>query len=131
MASGRQDYSVKVVPTRVSIPLEQQYWYQDKGGFIAPGASPYLINYTVPVSYKLVITGGVISCQLPGINYFRLYIAGVTLKAVYFDSSFIFPSDSAGIFTLKAGEVFKTDIWNNDTVSTNFLTTFWGYLEKV
>jgi hypothetical protein len=131
MASGREDYWTRTAPQRVTLSTIQNSWWECDQKSIDSGESEFIINYTVPVGYKLVVTGLVISCRSPGINAVSFDFSGGAAGFVYFDVNYSHIRDSSGICEVSAGSSVLLKGWNLIEDTAFFWGCLYGFLEVV
>lgn len=131
MACGREDYWTRVAPIKTVASIEQTPWSLADTIPLGARSNAFVIEHTVDAGEKLTITGGVITCNYPGFNAFRLYLGDFYSGVIDFDQQFLITSDLVGFITLKAGEVLKVWIFNRDYIILEFKIGLMGFIEKV
>ena len=131
MAVGRQDYQAGVVPIKSGYSLAQTQFFKWQNYNIASGVTTDFIEYTVPVGYRLHIQGYRVFCTVPFINEFWIRVGGTQLLGRQFDTEITdnFPEGASMVVT--AGNEFKCQVKNQDTVSTKVYVIVYGYLEQI
>ena len=129
MTSGRGDYWYGMLPGKASLGLGQSDWLGAGAKTVASGGSEYVIEYNVPVNYRLNIVGGMVSCVSPGINSFILYMGSIGSFTIYFDLNITLPFSPAGTYVLESGEVAKIRLYNRDDIENRFYFMLFGFLE--
>jgi len=131
MASGREDYTTGLSPLKQSTSLDQVYWVEKKEKQIVAGATNGMIAYVVPAGYKLIITGGLVTCSNPGRQTFYVHL-GVSLWGyIYYDTNYLLPYDPSGIYEMAAGETAYLYCRNDDDQTALMYCVLHGFLEKV
>lgn len=131
MASGQQDYWYSMLPAKSVLGPGQIRWIETDHKDVGSIDVEDLINYTIPENYKLHITGGVVSCHLPGRQGFSIVVGGVIWGGIYFDQVFVLSHDPTGLYRGDSGEIVKVVVSNHDNVECTFHAILHGFLEEV
>ena len=131
MPIGRPDYWYSMFPGLPGLGSGQTDWYMAQDPSIDTGETVGLLEYTVPAGHVLNITGGLISCDQPGINRFYMEIDLELICDIYFDTFCSFPQQPVGLNVFTAGKVLNVSITNKDTVTVQFYAILTGYLKQV
>jgi hypothetical protein len=131
MARGRSDYWYGMLPGKAAMGVGQTEWYISGDVAVAASGSEYAIDYTVPVGYRLNITGMLVTCSAPGNQAFSVYLGGVSISTFYFDKSLLSPFNPGGGYVLEAGEKIEVNCYNLDNVSITFTVTIVGFEEYI
>jgi len=131
MASGRRDYLSGISPLKLTISLEQEFWNEKHRQWLDPDEFIEYINYTVPEGYRLIITGGLVTCSNPGLQYFYIQMGDEELDVVWYDTTYQFLYDQTGLYKLVAGESAVMWCRNMDSVASSVHGALYGFLEKI
>jgi hypothetical protein len=131
MASGRRDYTYGFASQKQSVNVEQLYWIEKFEKELTPGASALMIEYNVPEGYKLVITGGLVSCNMPGKQRFYVHFGVELWGYIDYDTNYQLPYDPSGTYELVYGETARLYCLNDDDVDIIAYAVLHGFLEEV
>jgi len=131
MASGRRDYLTGVSPLKQTTSIEQEYWESEHHQWLDADEFVEYINYVVPVGYKLIITGGLVTASLPALHYFYIKMGDSPIVSIWYDTNYQFPQDQSGIYDISAGKVAVLWCRNMDTFGCIIGAVLYGFLEKI
>lgn len=129
MARGRPDYWYGMLPGKAIFAAPQSSWYAVEQGDIGAGLNDDFIEYTVPEGFILHVTGGLISCDHPGIQKCAMNFSPALLGNVFYDQIFALPLNPSGTYDIEAGHTLYVRVYNEDEVTCNFLVSLIGFEE--
>lgn len=131
MGCGKPDYWTRVADQRTGISVEQVSWISKDHHSLDYLESINAIDYVVDENKELCITGGIVSCSLPGVQVCRLYVGVYNTDRIYYDQVYNFPSYARGLFVAKAGEMVRLYLYNLDRCLVTVYYNIFGYLGDV
>ena len=129
MGSGRTDYWYGHLPGQSILGVSQTSWYVLVGHEIDPSGYVQVIEYTVPIGYRLYITGAHISSDLPGMEFFAIWVDDVAITAGYYDGLSVLPGAPLGGYILGEGQVLEVWAKNTDGKKRTVYCSMVGYEE--
>ena len=132
MSTGHEDYWYKYLTSHNIMGPEQSPWFAQGTKEVNPGVIATFITYNVPEGYKLNITGGIISADLPGVNAVFFYVDDVLLWRLYFDLNIQLHFNPAAGHILAAEQTLKLLVLCADAdVKVLFEGALFGFEEKI
>ena len=127
MASGRPDYWYRMLEGhKVSVSGQSDVTlFQLKE--IIGGANDVVLEYNVGANYRLHVTSGNISANLPGINRVLFYFSLADYFAVMFDQCYNLPAGLGGSFIVEGPAQLSIRVYNLDTVGIEFYASILGF----
>ncbi len=132
MASGKRDYWTGLDFGKLTFSNFQTGIYlSDDVDISTLGAQDEIWRYTVPTDHIFHITEILISSNFPAIHRALIFMTGLSVRQVYFDLNFKFPSTEGGDLVMVAG----ADIWcvvqSGTAEDCNFVSSLIGYIEQI
>ena len=131
MAIGRQDYQGGVVPSKSGYSLAQSNYFKYEYLNISSLASADFCEYTPAAGYRLNVCGFRVIAAKAYTHTMFLYVGGALIFYRYFDTEIMDNFPESVTLTVEAGEEFKIQVANQDSLLAWFDVAVYGYLEQL
>lgn len=131
MATGRRDYTAGVYAQTSVYGYSPEPIDKMSGKYVLAGTLETVLEYTVPVGYRLTILSLVFSSRDPGTLKFSFGKVGGDQMIVYFDTIFTTYCDKGVQETYKENEVVVISCVNDQAFPVLVYAHWFGILEYV
>jgi len=131
MAEGRKDYTWGVLQDNFVLGRYQANWLKTGTGTIEAGDNDTLLEYTVPAGYKFFLTAVFLTCNSQHRNLLYIMKTVFPLLIKYFNMNYDSEFASLGAFPYNAGDIFKVNAYNYDSIDVFFMVQAYGVLEEI
>ena len=131
MSTGRRDYTWGFLNEAAVEGRFTESFTKYASGSIGAGAVLYLIDYVIPVGYRLTINRIEASTVSRVINRFGVFVDGVAIIYHYFSENYSFVFSDQNPLYVSAGKTLRVQCMNLDEVPYYFFGSVIGSLQQL